>query len=107
MRNINFLKKGKQLGLTEWRSEDGKEIYFSVAVQKWNDKYMIYTLEIEREKMFTDFDDIGDYERLIKVKTIDELLNYFRNIIKVDFEELHPLKGRKIFDPKDETSIIN
>lgn len=100
MRNIIFLEKGKQIGIKEWKIEGGKKIYFSIAIQKWNDKYIIYIFEIEEDKLSIHCDDIENYEQFIELNTVDEVLDYFNNTIEVKFESLHPLKGVKIFYPK-------
>lgn len=100
IRNINFLEQGKQIGFKEFRTRNGDNIYFSIAIQKLKNIYSLYIFEIEENKMSIACDDYEEYEKLRKFNAIEELLNYFENVVKLDFKKLHPLKGQRIFNPE-------
>ncbi len=101
MKSVAFIQKGKQIGFEEIREKNNVKIYFSVAVQKWGQKYKIYHMELEKDKFFLIFEGLAEEtEKIIQVDTVEEVLNYFDNVLHMDIEKLHPLKGQKIFNPR-------
>lgn len=102
MNSIENILKGKQIGYREDREKDNIKVYYAIAVQKWEGKFKIFIREIEQDKldMFAYEEDLEDeIEKIIQLDTIEEVLNYFNEVLHMDIELLHPLKGQKIFDP--------
>lgn len=94
---LHKLEKGRQLGISKPITIDGKKVWISVAVQKWQGKYKVYISEILESKMVAE-----EYMKEI-IRSFDafEKCSGFieqNSIIKI--EELGPLKGQKIFNPE-------
>ena len=100
MNSVDNILKGKQIGCRENVEKDGVVFFHSVAVQKWNGKFKVFVSKIE-ENQLTTYEDVEDgVTQIIPLDTIEAVLNYFDDVLKIDIEKLHPLKGQKIFNPK-------
>lgn len=103
MKSIQWILAGKQIGYEEIRKKNDIKFYFAVAVQKWKGKYKIFTSEIE-ENLLSFLDECIDKEdetdKVIQVDTIEDVLEYFNEMLHIDIEKLHPLKGQKLFNPR-------
>lgn len=99
MNSVKNLLKGKQIGYIEDREIDNKQVYYAIAVQKWEEKFKIFIREIEEDKIAYYEDIEEEVEKTIQLDTMEEVLNYFEEILYMDIELMHPLKGHKIFNP--------
>lgn len=96
---IQLIERGKQLGMVSSFEIDGKVIWSSVAIQKWNGIYMVYVDEIEEDKMTVEEylrDEIQKFDNLL------EALNFVNERTRINLKELQPRKGQKIFNPEFE-----
>ena len=100
MNSADNILKGKQIGYREKTEKDGIVFFHSVAVQKCNEKFKVFICKI-KESQLAIFEDVeSDVTKIIQFDTIEAVLSYFSDVLKIDIEKLRPLKGQKIFNPK-------
>lgn len=96
-KQIQWISKGKQIGVSLTFEKNGEPCWSSVAVQKWNDVVQVYFYEILESQMAAE-NFIKD--ELHKFSSIEEALEYISKNTEATPEELAPLKGTKIFVPE-------
>jgi len=95
---IEKIESGTQVGMNTITIVDNEKIYYSLAVQKWNGVYKIFTRKIAENKMAAYEDYEEEAEKIIVVDKIDDVLDYLTNMLEADINDLHPLKGQRIFN---------
>ncbi|MGG4143922.1 hypothetical protein ABEW34_12380 [Paenibacillus algorifonticola] len=92
----NWLEEGKQLGINFSFENNGKKIWSSVAIQKWNNIYKAYIDEIEEDKM-----DSEEYRReeIHQFENLNDAFELINKTTLVNLNDLAPCKGQKIFNP--------
>lgn len=95
---MNFLKleKGKQIGKTFSFEKDGQIVWSSVAMQKWDNCYLLYIDEIFETNMAG---EIYEKEFIQAFTTIEAATEHLETMTSLKFEDLKSLKGRRIFNP--------
>lgn len=96
---IEWIENGKQLGKVFSFVRNGKTIWSSVGIQKWQNVYKVYVDEIEEEQMDAEIylrDEINKFDNII------DALNYIDKNTQTNSLELRPCKGQKVFNPSFE-----
>jgi len=99
---MNILEKienGTQVGVNTITIIDNERIHYALAVQKWDGVYKIFTRKIEESKMAAYEDYEEEAEKIVVVDTIGDVVDYLENVLEVDINDLHPLRGQRIFNP--------
>lgn len=96
---IQWIESGKQLGKVFSFECNGKTIWSSVGIQKWNDIYKVYVDEIEEEKMSDEEYRRNEIQRFVN---ISDAISYIDSKTKMNLMDLRPCKGQKIFNPNFE-----
>ena len=95
--NANYLKleKGKQIGIRKRILKGNKYYWYSYAIQKINDTYIVYEHEIAEDNICMEIDE---YENIYQYYNLKDLK---KHAIKydIDFNDLSTLKGNRIFNP--------
>ncbi|WP_127490271.1 hypothetical protein [Paenibacillus ehimensis] len=93
---IQWIEDGKQLGKVFSFNRNGKLIWSSVGIQKWQGIYKVYVDEIEEENM-----DAEKYLRdeIKKFSNLVEALKFIEQNTQISLSELQICKGQKIFNP--------
>lgn len=93
---MQWIEDGKQLGKVFSFNRNGKVIWSSVGIQKWQGIYKVYVDEIEEENM-----DAETYSRdeLKKFTNLMEALTFIEQNTETNLSELQICKGQKIFNP--------
>ncbi len=92
----DMIEKGKQLGITKRIFSEGKYFWYEYAVQKVKDLYYVYESEIFEDKMA---EDTFEYENISIYDSLDEVKSNVPQKYELRFEDIHILKGQKIFNP--------
>ena len=82
---LNIIERGIQMGVNKKVKKGQKYFWYEYAVQKKENIYYVYEYEIAEENM-----DI--------YLSLDDVINNFPDKYGIHFEEIHPLKGQRIFD---------
>lgn len=93
---IQWIENGKQLGKTFSFEINGKTIWSSVGIQKWEGIYKVYVDEIAQENMHAEKytrDEIRSFGNGM------EALNYIEQHTRSKVSDLQVCKGRRIFNP--------
>ena len=96
---IEKIESGTQVGMNTITIVDNEKIYYSLAVQKWDGVYKIFTRKIAENKMAAYEDYEEEAEKIVVVDTIGDVVDYLENVLEVDINDLHPLRGQRIFNP--------
>ena len=95
--NANYLKleKGKQIRIRKRILKGNKYYWYSYAIQKVNDIYIVYEHEIAEDNICMEIDE---YENIYRYYNLKDLK---KHAIKydIDFNDLSTLKGNRIFNP--------
>ncbi|TGE29083.1 hypothetical protein [Hymenobacter metallicola] len=92
-----WLEAGKQIGKSAPVKENGNIVWWSVGVQKWQGIYKLYTDSFIESKPL-DYD--SDSEEIVEAADFETLSNLVSSKSPFKIEELAPLKGQKIFNPR-------
>lgn len=91
----NKIESGKQLGVDLRINKEQKYYWYSYAVQKKDNIYYVYESEIEEENMAG---EAYDYEHVYKYSSLEDVKEHFPHKYGICFDDIHPLKGTRIFD---------
>ncbi|MFH0897951.1 MAG: hypothetical protein V1855_00030 [bacterium] len=96
---IQWINNGKQIGKIFSFKINGKIIWSSVGIQKWQNVYKVYVDEIEEKNITSE-----NYLRneIKKFDKLSDALNFIDKNTKINSNDLEPCKGQKIFNPKFE-----
>ena len=94
-----WIEAGKQVGKSFSFERDNVIFWSSVAIQRWNDGYKLYIDEIEEEYIQGE-----EYarEEIIYRTHLYEIEDIIKQTTSLTIDDLVPLKGQKIFNPKFE-----
>ena len=93
----NYIKieKGKQIGIRKKILKENKYYWYSFAIQKVNNKYLVCEHEIAEENIFMEIDEFENIYLFLKFEDLKKLKIKY----DIDFNDLSTLKGSKIFNP--------
>jgi hypothetical protein len=94
-KNYLQLEKGKQIGIRKRILKEDKYYWYSYAVQKINDMYVVYEHEIAEENIYMEIDE---YENIYLFRNFMDLIKYTIKY-NINFNDLGTLKGSRIFNP--------
>jgi hypothetical protein len=94
--NVAALNRGRQIGKSGYILREGQRFFLEVALQKINEKYMVYVAEIQEEKMTM---DEYDYEEVTIYTTLEAAIEQVESKTIHKFSDLAPCKGQRIFNP--------
>ncbi len=89
------IELGKQLGLEIRIQKEQKNYWYSYAIQKKEDIYFVYESEITEENMAK---EVFDYENVYKYSSLEDVKKHFPHKYETCFDDIHVLKGVKIFN---------
>ena len=89
------IEQGKQLGIEKRIQRQQKHFWYSYAVQKKGDIYYAYEYEIAEDNMAK---EVCEYENIYKYLSFEDVKNSFPAKYGISFEDIHVLKGQKIFN---------
>lgn len=92
---LKKLERGMQLGIEKRIEKKQKYFWYMYAVQKRADIYYVYECEIAEENMAQ---ELFEYEKVNKYLSLDEVIQNFPCKYDMCFEDIHTLKGQKIFN---------
>jgi len=81
---IEKIESGTQVGMNTITIVDNEKIYYSLAVQKWDGVYKIFTRKIAENKMAAYEDYEEEAEKIIVVDKIDDVLDYLTNMLEAE-----------------------
>jgi len=81
---IEKIESGTQVGMNIITIVDNEKIYYSLAVQKWDGVYKIFTRKIAENKMAAYEDYEEEAEKIIVVDKIDDVLDYLTNMLEAE-----------------------
>ena|GEM_PF-1793458 len=84
MNIIEKIESGTQVGMNTITIVDNEKIYYSLAVQKWDGVYKIFTRKIAENKMAAYEDYEEEAEKIIVVDKIDDVLDYLTNMLEAE-----------------------
>lgn len=90
------IESGKQLGIDKRIEKNDGFYWYSYAVQKIDDTYIVYECEIAEDNMAM---EEYEYENVNKYISIQEVERNFNGKYDIRFSDIHPLKGQRIFNP--------
>lgn len=91
------VEKGKQIGIEKRILKNDKYYWYLYAIQKVNNIYISYELEIAEDTMFADIDDY-DLEIIKKYNSLEDLEKDFVSKYDITLDDLNTLKGQRIFN---------
>ena len=89
------IELGKQLGINQMVQKGHRDYWYSYAVQKKGNTYYVYEFEIAVENMAA---EESEYETVSKYSSLEDVKNYFPCKYGICFEDIHTLKGQRIFN---------
>lgn len=92
---LNKIERGTQMGVAKKIKKGQKYFWYEYAVQKKNNIYYVYEYEIAEENMTM---EVCEYENIHKYLSLEDVKNNFPGKYGIYFEEIHPLKGERIFN---------
>ncbi len=92
---INKIEKGVQLGVEKRIQKGQKYFWYSYALQKKDNIYYVYECEIAEDKMAQ---ELYEFENVYKYFSLEEVYNQFPNRYEISINDIHVLKGNKIFN---------
>jgi hypothetical protein len=93
---IRSIESGQQLGIRDKATIEGKALWISVAVQKYENSYKTYIAEIYEDDAAA---EKYQREEIRRFFNIDDALQYLKDYARIDSSFLAPCKGQKIFNP--------
>lgn len=95
---IQWIDSNKQVGKTFYFYKEGKKVWSSVGIQKWDGRFLLYVDEIFESDMAADH---FSREELLYFTTAVEAINFAQSNTQVEIEQLAPCKGQKVFNPQN------
>lgn len=92
-----WLEADRQIGKSAPVEQGGTTIWWSVGVQRWQGLYKLYIDKFDTAERI-DYD--AESEEIIPVTDLNTLYNLIKTKSPFKIEELAPLKGQKIFNPR-------
>ncbi len=92
---ISKIEKGIQLGVEKRIQKGEKFFWYSYALQKKGSVYYVYECEIAEDNMAQ---EVYEFENVYKYLSLQEVQNKFPNKYEIFFNDIHVLKGNKIFN---------
>lgn len=90
------LQSGKQVGIDKRIDKSGVFYWYSYAVQKVDDYYVVYECEIAEDNMAM---EEYEYENVNKYLSVEEVEKSFPSRYGIKFSDIGSLKGQYIFNP--------
>ena len=99
--NYKKIELGKQLGIKKRIKKNDDFYWYSYAVQKIENTYIVYECEITEKNITKAMDEEGyyEYENINKYQSIEEVERNFIEKYDIRFSDIGPLKGQHIFNP--------
>ena len=94
--NYDKIEAGKQLGISIKIKKNDVFYWYSYAVQKIDNNYIVYECEIAEDNMAM---EEYEYENINKYLSIEEVERNFIEKYDIRFSDIKPLKGQHIFNP--------
>lgn len=96
---IQWIESGKQLGNIFSFKINGKTIWSSVGIQKWQGIYKVYVDEIEEENMVAE-----EYlrEEIKKFTNLSEAIKFIEQNTQANLSDMQICKGQRVFNPNFE-----
>ncbi|TQF13757.1 hypothetical protein FJV41_22185 [Myxococcus llanfairpwllgwyngyllgogerychwyrndrobwllllantysiliogogogochensis] len=85
---------GKQVGKCGYVTKMGVSIYRRMAIQRSGGEFVAYSFEVPEAQMVL---EEAATEAVKGVSTLEEALQFLRDISRCDVRDLDPLKGAQIF----------
>ena len=92
---IDKIENGVQLGVEKRIQKGLKFFWYSYALQKRDNIYYVYECEIEEDNMAQ---ELYEFENVYKYLSLEEVQTKFPNRYEISFNDIHVLKGNKIFN---------
>ena len=89
------IESGKQLGTALRVYKDQQYSWYEYAVQKKDNIYYVYESEIEEKNIDG---EAYDYQHVHKYSSLEDVKEHFPNKYGICFDDIHPLKGTRIFE---------
>lgn len=96
-RYVQWIEGGKQLGIRFSFEQEGSVWWSSVAIQKWQNEYLVYTDKIEEKNMAVPEEYLR--ETVHRFCSLSEAVHYIHQLTAVSITHLKPCKGQKVFYP--------
>ncbi|WP_400192663.1 hypothetical protein [Hymenobacter sp. B81] len=93
----SWVEAGKQIGKTFCYERNGQRCWLSVGIQRWEGIYKLYLSEISEANIVAE-EFLRD--ETIPYASFEELLIGYAEQTDIPMEELTPLKGQKLFNPR-------
>ncbi len=90
------MESGKQLGIEKRIQKNNRFYWYSYAVQKVDDVYVVYECEIAEDNMAM---EKYEYEKINRYLSVEEIEKNFIEKYDIKFSDISPLKGQRIFNP--------
>ncbi|WP_334072016.1 hypothetical protein [Paenibacillus sp. A14] len=93
---IQWIENGKQLGNVFSFDINGKTIWSSVGIQKWQGIYKVYVDEIDEENMVAE-----KYlrEEMKEFTNLREAIKFIEQNTQTNLLDMQICKGRRVFNP--------
>lgn len=93
---IELIESGRQLGVSKIVKVDKTDIAYTYAVEKHNNKYIVYIDEVNLDEMY--YDELNDTEQIYVYNSFSEFMDNFIHKYDVKFEDFSVSKGQKFFN---------
>ena len=92
---ISKIELGKQLGIEKRIQKEQNNYWYLYAIQKKENIYYVYECEIAEDNMVK---EVFEYENVYKYSSLEDVKKYFPHKYETCFDDIHVLKGAKIFN---------
>lgn len=94
---IQWIENGKQLGNVFSFDINGKTIWSSVGIQKWQGIYKVYVDEIDEENMVAEKYLREEIKKFIKRS---EAIKFIEQNTQTNLSDMQICKGQRVFNPE-------
>lgn len=94
---IQWIENGKQLGNVFSFDINGKTIWSSVGIQKWQGIYKVYVDEIDEENMVAEKYLREEIKKFIK---LSEAIKFIEQNTQTNLLDMQICKGQRVFNPE-------
>jgi hypothetical protein len=94
----HWLDAGKQIGKIFSYEQDKETCWSAVGIQKWAGEYKIYVSDIKELHMSMAEEYL--LEEVVTTTRFEEIPQLLASKTIIKLEELTPLKGQRVFNPK-------
>ena len=94
---IRIVENGKQIGVSKMIENNGYTIVYTYAIQKKQDKYVVYIDEYNLDTAYADEMD-EPTEVVVVYENIFDCIHNFDTKYNIQFEDLGVSKGQKYFN---------